>query len=808
MESSPLIGPPAAVHEADADAADRAGFTEARLGLDRARALFAEVIGRDEPVARLGAIVLRPDQLESVRRAKVHLRRDGGCLLADDVGTGKTYVALAVARDWVRPLVVVPASLRATWDQAARRADVGVQLVSHESLSRGRLPGLPFDGIIVDESHRFGATSRRYEALARLAAHAPLLMLSATPLQNRERELAAQLALFLGELAFRIDADALSRWVVRSSAAVEMPLPLVAPPRWIPLDGDDGAVLRAILALPPPPRAADAGDGGALLQLSLVRAWASSRAALVAAIRRRRRTLAAIEQCHAEGRLPTRGELRSWNADEGVQLGFPTLLATAVVAGARSDAMAATIDAERDALDGLVRTLERATDPDRARVTALRALCATHAGESIVAFSEWASTVRAYWSALRTDAGVGMLTASEGRIASGRIAREALLARFAPRAQGAPSPPAHERVTLLLATDLLSEGVNLQDASVVVHLDLPWNPARLAQRLGRIRRPGGAHEVASHLMSPPARASLLLRVESRLRAKLRRAERTIGRSLPVLPALSAASDDPSTGAFIAPRSAASPALSAAELRGEIVRRLARWRRTEHGAPRSQDRQDPPVIAAAHADAAGWIALLDDGRLVALDSSDDMSQPSDEPVQVLWALRRASGAPRRAPPAERNAALAVLHGWLALDWTHRSCGLAAADSPLRRRVLRALDEDLTRTARHRRVAMLESAARVRRALALPLPLGMERALGTIVSGAAGRADWIDEAATLLARTPAAGGGTRSCGPAVLRAMILFGKGDEGYASTSTVSTPAISPVSGSFPSTRQRTSSRP
>ena len=728
------------------------------------------MIGRDEPVARLGSIVLRSDQLEAARRVRIHLRRDGGCLLADDVGTGKTYVALAVARDWTRPLVVMPASLRTTWDLAARRAAVGLHLVSHESLSRGRLPRMPFDGIIVDESHRFAATSRRYDALARLAGHTPLLMLSATPLQNRGRELAAQLALFLGEVAFRIDTEALARWVVRSSAAVEMPLPLVAPPRWIPLEGDDGAVLRAILALPPPPRAADAGDGGALLQLTLVRAWASSRAALAAAIRQRRRTLAAIEQCHGEGRLPTRRELRSWNGDDGVQLGFPTLLATTVVAGERMDAMAETIDAERNALDRLTQTLERGDDPDLARVKALRALRASHTGESIVAFSESASTVRAYWSALRFDAGVGMLTASEGRIASGRVARDALLARFAPRAQGAPSPPAHERVTLLLATDLLSEGVNLQDASVVVHLDLPWNPARLAQRLGRIRRPGGAHEVASHLMSPPARASLLLRIELRLRAKLRHAERTIGRSLPTLPVLSAASGDLFTGASNAPSPAGSPELSAAELRGEIVRVLARWRTDD--ARRPHDVQDPPIIAAAHAESAGWIALLDDGRLVAFDHSDGRSQPRDAPEQVLWALQHASGPPRCAQPAEREAALATLHGWLALDWTHRSCGLAAADSPLRRRVLRALDEALPRTPRHRRVAMLESAARVRQALALPLPLGIERAIETMVSVPASRSDWIDEAATLLARASRGANETRSAGPAVLRAMILL------------------------------------
>ena len=717
-------------------------------------------------------MVLRPDQVETARRVRGNLRRDGGCLLADDVGTGKTYIALAVARDWAHPLVVAPASLRTTWDRASRRADLHVHFASHESLSRGRLPAEAFDVIIVDESHRFRATSRRHDVLARMATHVPLLMLSATPIQNHERELAAQLALFLGEVAFRIEPDALARWVVRSSAPADATLPLVAPPRWMTLDADDGAVLHAILALPPPPRAADAGDGGVLLQLSLVRAWASSRASLVATVRRRQRTLAAIEQCHGEGRIPTRRELRSWHGDDDVQLGFPTLLAATVVDRERAGVLAAAIDGERAALGALVRTLEREDDPDLARVSALRALRASHAGASILAFSEWASTVRAYWFLLRADAGVGLLTANEARIASGRIARDALLTRFAPRAQGAPSPAAHERVTLLLATDLLSEGVNLQDASVVVHLDLPWNPARLAQRLGRIRRPGGARQVASYLMSPPARAAVLLRVESRLRAKLQRAERTIGRGLAILPVLSEPRDaDCRDSSNVAPGGELAAPLSAAEQRGEIVRRLIGWHRADDRTRRAHEERVP--IGAAEAETCGWIALLDDGRLVALNAvADGGPRPSDAPDAVVRALASANGSARCASPQELDTALRALDAWLTIDWTHRSCGLAAAESPLRRRVSRALEAVLGNSPRHRRATMLRCATQIRRALALPLPLGLERALDGMVKGEAG-CDWLEDAAALVSRALARAGENGPSGPAALRALILFG-----------------------------------
>jgi hypothetical protein len=468
------------------------------LRLRAARARVADVASVAAVPATLGTIQLHDHQRVAVARVLHAIARHGGCLLADDVGRGKTYVALAVALGWSHPLVVVPASLRHTWLDAMRRADLRCALITHESLSRGRSVDCPVSGIVVDESHRFRSSdAKRYAALARLAAHVPLLLLSATPLQNSRRDLAAQLALFLGSAAFRSETAELARHVVRGPDHADALLPAVAPPRWIQPTGDDEAVLRAILSLPPPAPLMDGGDAGVLRTIGLVRAWASSRAALIAMLRRRRQAATAIEQCAAAGLAPSRRDLRAWQGiGADVQLAFaPLLVAQPLDGGART--VLAALDAERTALTVLERALAMAPDPDAARIAALRALRAEHPSARILAFSEFASTVRAYFSALRSDAEVGLLTAADARIASGRLPRDALLARFAPVAQGASKPAERERVSLLLATDLLSEGVNLQDASIVVHLDLPWNPARLAQRLGRVRRPGGASVVRS-----------------------------------------------------------------------------------------------------------------------------------------------------------------------------------------------------------------------------------------------------------------------------------------------------------------------
>jgi superfamily II DNA or RNA helicase len=745
-------------------------LTELRLRAARAR--IADVASVSTVPPALGSIRLQPHQQRAVSRVTQMIARHGGCLLAEDVGRGKTYVALAVARRWKRPLVVVPASLRTTWQRAMDRTRVPCAMVTHEALSRRLLPPFEPDGVIVDESHRFRSPdARRHAALAAITAHASVLLLSATPLQNGTRDLAAQLALFLGSVAFRSSETALARFVVRGTVPkAPSELPDVAPPAWLRTDHDDGAVLRAILSLPPPARSFDAGDAGVLRTIGLVRAWASSRAALVGALRRRTRVLTALEQCTASGLAPSRRDLRAWSAvDGGVQL----VLAPLLVPRMESDggrAMLGAVRAERAALDRLSLAIRASPDPDGARVAALRALRSRHPARRILAFSELATTVRAYFTALRGDAGVGMLTANEARIASGRVPRDALLDRFAPTARGASDPSPRECVTLLLATDLLSEGLNLQDASVVVHLDLPWNPARLAQRLGRVRRPGGAAMVHSYLMSPPAGTELLLQVDARLRTKLARAERTIGRALDVLPALATSPEDLAASSAA---TAADGALSSgsAELAGAVADQVAGWRRALP--PQRSSRRTAPLVAAVACDESGWLLALDDGRLLARVGESGLHASAS----VARAVVLASGPARSPDAAEAEHALRQATTWLERESISLDCGVhdGLGASPLDVAIERRIARVLLRAPRHERARVLARAARLRDGLGSPRSLGAERELEALLASRAEHAlddvEWLERSLSVVERAPARER-TRSGSPRVV-ALVLLG-----------------------------------
>lgn len=702
------------------------------------------------PEGTLGSIVLRDDQRRTVARARRSLARHGGCLIADDVGRGKTFVALALARAWTAPVVVAPAGLRETWLGAMAQARVPCQIVSHEALSRGHAPIAPFDGILVDESHHFrNVATRRYGMLADLASRVPIVMLSATPLQNRTRDLAAQIALFLGERAFAKSAEALATMLIRSEGAVEG-MPELCAPEWIDIEGDDEEVLRRILDLPPPAPALDSGDAGALRLVTLVRAWASSRAALRTTLRRRMRSSTAIEQGLEVGRVPTRREARAWHGTEhAVQLGFAPLLIDARPTSAHTDAVRARLRDDIDATGAVLSALRFTDDPDHARVRALRAIRSRHPDARIIAFSEFAGTVAAYYAALSADAHVAMLTASEGRIASGRLARSEVLARFAPRAQQARAVPAHESVTLLLTTDLLSEGVNLQDASVIVHLDLPWNPARMAQRVGRARRPGGAAQIHVYALAPPARSSALLGTERLLRHKLTVATAVVGQGFEVLPMLTR-----STVARAVERSAR---LTDAGSEGALIDRLARWIRDAPSGERST-----PITAAVAATEAGWLAALDDGRLLAC--IDDVP---DAGATVRRAAVLVDGDPRLPRDDELCAAFDCAKRWCAMELVVESCGLGDAPGPLHAAMERWVRSLARAIPRHQQVTATHGIARLRRSLAGPLPLGLERALAAV----AARTRSLDEVVTLL---PAAGSAERqpTATPRMV-AMIVFG-----------------------------------
>lgn len=510
------------------------------------RSRIARLILAESPSqATVGSISLQPHQISAATRLRAALDQFGGALLCDDVGMGKTYVATAIAQEYARRLVVVPAALTPMWRDALSATGTVAEIVTFESLSRADVDDLRnrrltepererYDLIVVDEAHHArNPATNRYFALASLARGARVLLLSATPIHNRRADLVSLLSLFLGSRARSMTSAELALCVVRREhAQLEGPLiiPVVSAPTHHQLSDNPG-VVEDLMTLPPPIPVRDGGLGGVLIGRGLAHQWASSEAALHEAVRRRIARATALSASLEAGTYPTARELETWTYGDGaLQLGFPELLSAPTADSAE------LLDAVRAHLRALGEFRARfssstALDEERARIVA--DIRESRSGSKVVAFAQYSETVSMLFRRLAAAGRVAMLTSHGARVAGGALTRAEAIGRFAPHASHFPTPGPAEAIDLLLTTDLLSEGVNLQDAAVVVHLDIPWTLARMEQRVGRVARMGSRHErVDVHVLRPPRSAAAVLDTEMIVQRKWNIARSSVGTSQP------------------------------------------------------------------------------------------------------------------------------------------------------------------------------------------------------------------------------------------------------------------------------------
>ena len=82
---------------------------------------------------------------------------------------------------------------------------------------------------------------------------------------------------------------------------------------------------------------------------------------------------------------------------------------------------------------------------------------------------------------------------------------------------------------MLISTDVLSEGQNLQDCAIVVNYDLPWAIIRLIQRAGRVDRIGQqAPEILCYSFLPAEGIERLIRLRARVRTRLNENAEVVG----------------------------------------------------------------------------------------------------------------------------------------------------------------------------------------------------------------------------------------------------------------------------------------
>jgi len=449
---------------------------------------------------------LAPHQREAACRALVLISRYGGAILADDVGLGKSYVAASVAAEWQRRgsaiEIVMPASLVSQWRDTLCEFGVEARMITHDSLAGD--PTVP-DGerlIVVDEAHAFrNRRTQRWCALARRSVAARLLLVTATPICNSADDLLALVSLIAADdvLRARGVASIDDAFAIRDGPSLDVIVRElvirrerdVLPPELRFGTLDRRVVRHPIAAVPIDALQFPLSVSAPLLRQFLWRRLESSPAALLESVRRQLRF---YERVIESGRALSRRDYRQAfaaeeDADAFQQILFWDMLAPAdgFDAGAIREEMARLSD---------IRSIVERTEDTKAAL-----LEAVLDDEPTLIFTGAAATARSLARRLRC----GIATARDGSGAIDAFRRGML-----------------DRV---VATDLASEGLNLQRAGVVVHYDIPWNPVKLDQRNGRAHRIGQTRESVRAIYFLPEERS---RVAEAIAAKNRTRRRILG----------------------------------------------------------------------------------------------------------------------------------------------------------------------------------------------------------------------------------------------------------------------------------------
>jgi superfamily II DNA or RNA helicase len=192
----------------------------------------------------------------------------------------------------------------------------------------------------------------------------------------------------------------------------------------------------------------------------------------------------------------------------------------------RRGALAAALSADSAAL---LRIFDACPGWNPDRDTKLQALYAlvtrTHPSEKVLVFTQFADTARYLAAELRKK----NLSAVSG-VTGDDDDPTALAWRFSPVSNEKRDKvkPAEE-LRVLVATDVLSEGQNLQDCAIVVNFDLPWAIIRLIQRAGRVDRIGQqAQCILCYSFLPAEGVERIIRLRNRVRRRLNENAEVVG----------------------------------------------------------------------------------------------------------------------------------------------------------------------------------------------------------------------------------------------------------------------------------------
>jgi len=528
---------------------------------------------------RQGRIDANPHQIDAVMFA---LRRipDGGCILADEVGLGKTIeaglvIAQMLAEGATRILIVLPRTLLGQWQQelyelfgieALEASDESVDIHAGGVFLAGReyaggergferlSASEPFDLFVVDEAHEvFAGIYRRFSRsglyqedskhartahrVSKLIGASPVLLLTATPMQNsllelwglvryieRDQMLLGSLPTFKDLFCETPDGRTLAagqahelrrrlggvvQRTLRRQAQEFLDKPFVRRRAQLfeySMSAEERSLYDGVTAyLLEPDLCAFRGRSRQLLLIGFHRLMASSTAALAASLERVAGRLGVLLKGVSEEALPDTGGalMEDLEDDDSVEVGSEAAPPSSQRVQAELErvtdfvrrARALPHDSKAEALIEVVEEIgERADGNDKVVIFTeslttqkyLERLLIDKVGlapQAITLFRGNNDSARASEALARWNEEVGEVLPRHARPSPGVAVRLALVHEFKTSSR------------VFISTEAGAKGLNLQFCDTLINYDLPWNPQRIEQRIGRCHRYGQRRDV-------------------------------------------------------------------------------------------------------------------------------------------------------------------------------------------------------------------------------------------------------------------------------------------------------------------------
>jgi superfamily II DNA or RNA helicase len=552
------------------DALEEGRLDDPLAVLARAQALAIQSVNDQWGVFSRSRVQLLPHQLWVCRQ--VTRTWPTRWLVADDVGLGKTIEAGLIIEPLLssgrvrRVLVLAPARLVPQWRARLKTMfDIRLQEYSAD-LDRGRvsfwetaqqvvasfhtlrlkgarerlLKAEPWDLIIIDEAHHFQAQERiatltfsLLQALEDAGKINSLVLFTGTPHRGKDYGFLALMQLVRPDLFdpgrdIRDQLPNLHKAMIRNNKALATDLQgnkLFRPVSTEPIDYGyspaEAEFYRTMSDFILDGRAYALSLTGRqqtarmLLLIALQKLAASSIAAISAALERRRAMLA---QRLSDAAAPEESEPETLDEVAEAEESRPDHIALLL--------MQDEIERLNEIL-ALARKVEQET-----KVARLVDLIETRlpAAEPVLLFTEYKATQALVFAALEERFGtgcVGFINGDERLVIAGGAHQARVLP--CPRDTAASDFNAG-RTRFLISTEAGGEGIDLQErCATLMHVDLPWNPMRLHQRVGRLNRYGQKRPVQVYLLRNPE--TVEARIWALLQEKLQRIQATLSASM-------------------------------------------------------------------------------------------------------------------------------------------------------------------------------------------------------------------------------------------------------------------------------------